>query len=363
MIEDGNGNLLTTEVEALVNTVNTVGVMGKGIALQFKRAYPANFRAYRAACAQGEVRVGHVWAFDTGVLGPRRYILNFPTKQHWRTPSRLADVAAGLDSLVFVVRELGITSIAIPALGCGNGGLDWADVRPLIEQACARMPGVRAVIFAPEGAPAPGEMPNATPRPKLTITRALLLTAIVRYFRRAAAQEVREGISELEIQKLAYFLQVLGTPLKLDFTRGKYGPYSPGLSRVLDALEGHYLSGIGDRSAPVTDFAPINLTPSSSEEAEATIDGHPDSQDVLDRLLELVDGFETPYSLELLATVHFASVQEPATADPAALTRRVSRWSIRKARMFTDRHIQLATRHLEQHSLLPRSPMSDVAVS
>ena len=153
MIEEGRGNLLEADVNALVNTVNIVGVMGKGIALQFKRAFPANFRAYREACQRGEIRLGHVWTFDTGVLGSRRYILNFPTKGHWRDQSRIEDIRAGLDSLVATVAERGIGSVAIPALGCGNGGLEWHDVRPLIEGACARIPGVRAMIFPPEGMP------------------------------------------------------------------------------------------------------------------------------------------------------------------------------------------------------------------
>lgn len=117
MIVDGTGNLWTADVEALVNTVNTVGVMGKGIALQFKRAFPANFRAYQAACKRGDVQLERVWTFDTGVLGPRRYVLNFPTKQHWRSASRLEDISAGLGSLVRTVGELGIKSVAIPALG------------------------------------------------------------------------------------------------------------------------------------------------------------------------------------------------------------------------------------------------------
>lgn len=152
MIEEGSGNLLTAEVDALVNTVNTVGVMGKGIALQFKRAYPANFSAYRAACDRGEIQPGRMFVVDTAVNGPRKYIVNFPTKRHWKSNSRLEDISAGLDDLVRVVREQGIRSIAIPALGCGNGGLDWQVVRPLIEQACARTPDVRAVIFPPAGA-------------------------------------------------------------------------------------------------------------------------------------------------------------------------------------------------------------------
>jgi hypothetical protein len=181
---------------------------------------------------KGDVQLGRVWTFDTGVIGPRRYIINFPTKKHWRSGSRLEDVAAGLDSLVDAVTELGVTSVAIPALGCGNGGLAWEDVRPLIERACGRMTDVRAVIYPPEGPPSPQAMPSAMPRPPLNQSRALLLSAISRYLERARLQEVREGISELEIQKLAYFLQVLGAPLRLEFVRGTYGPYAPAYRAV-----------------------------------------------------------------------------------------------------------------------------------
>ena len=355
MIEPGTGNLLTSDVEALVNTVNTVGVMGKGIALQFKRAFPANFRAYQAACERGDVRLGHVWAFDTGVLGPRRYVLNFPTKQHWRSSSRVEDVSAGLESLVTTVGELGIKSIAIPALGCGNGGLSWDEVRPLIEQACARMPDVRAVVYAPAGAPSPQAMPNATPQPPLTRSRALLVAAISRYLERARLQEVRNGISELEIQKLAYFLQALGAPLRLDFVRGTYGPYAPALGQTLDAMEGHHLTGLGDRSARVTEFVPINPLRDSAEAADNLLRRHGDDQGRLDALLRLVEGFETPYSLELLATVHFASTHNPETDDPRALADRVASWSLRKARMFTPRHVALAAQRLAEVRLLPTS--------
>ncbi|WP_250001596.1 macro domain-containing protein [Actinoplanes sp. M2I2] len=355
MIEPGTGNLLTSDVEALVNTVNTVGVMGKGIALQFKRAFPANFRAYQAACKRGDVRLGHVWAFDTGVLGPRRFVLNFPTKQHWRSPSRLEDVSAGLESLVRTVDEFGIKSIAIPALGCGNGGLSWDQVRPLIEQACAHMPDVRAVIFAPTGAPSPQAMPNATPQPPLTRPRALLVAAISRYLERARLQEVRNGISELEVQKLAYFLQTLGASLRLDFVRGTYGPYAPALGQTLDAMEGHHLTGLGDRSARVTEFVPINPLPESAEAADKVLSRHGDDQERLHALLRLVEGFETPYSLELLATVHFASTHSPETADPRVLAERVASWSLRKARMFTPRHVALAAQRLAEVRLLPTS--------
>lgn len=287
------------------------------------------------------------------MLGPRRFVLNFPTKRHWRNASRLEDIAAGLDSLVEVVHEHGIKSVAIPALGCGNGGLEWSEVRPLIERACARMPGVRAVIFAPEGPPDPASMPNATPRPALNPARALLLVAVARYLDRARLQEVRDGISELEIQKLAYFLQVLGAPLQLTFVRGTYGPYAQGLSHVLDTLEGHHLTGLGDRSARVTDFAPINPIPESINAAVALIDHDSPDWLLLDTLLGLLDGFETPYSLELLATVHFASVHEPHTAEPDELADRVVSWSLRKARMFTGKHVRVAASRLAEKRLLP----------
>ncbi|MDG4764325.1 macro domain-containing protein [Solwaraspora sp. WMMD406] len=353
MIEDGHGNLLTADTDALVNTVNTVGVMGKGIALQFKRAYPENFRSYQAACKRGEVRLGRMFVVDRGIVGPRRYIINFPTKKHWRNPSKIDDIRAGLADLVDVVSRYEIGSIAIPALGCGNGGLDWAEIRPMIEDACRRMPQIRAVIFAPEGAPPPESMPDATPRPKLTDLRALLVAAIGAYLDRARLQEFRDGISELEVQKLAYLLQIAGAPLNLKFVRGRYGPYSESLTRVLATLEGHFLTGLGDRSARVTEFAPIKPLTGGYEAASESVKTNPKSLSQLNLVLDVVDGFESPYSLELLATVHFAAAQPPPTGDVTELTRRVTAWSLRKARLFTDAHVQLAAARLAEHRLLP----------
>jgi O-acetyl-ADP-ribose deacetylase (regulator of RNase III) len=135
MIEDGAGNLLEADVEALVNTVNTVGYMGKGIALQFKQAYPENFAAYAQAVRRGEVQPGRMLVVPTGFVTNPRYIINFPTKRHWRGQSRMEDIEAGLEALVFEIKRLELRSIAIPPLGCGNGGLDWADVKPRVVRA------------------------------------------------------------------------------------------------------------------------------------------------------------------------------------------------------------------------------------
>jgi hypothetical protein len=214
------------------------------------------------------------------------------------------------------------------------------------------MGDVRVMIFAPEGPPPPDAMPIATPKPPLTLLRAVLLGAIGRYADRARLQEIRDGISELEIQKIAYFLQLLGTPLRLAFSRGRYGPYAARLSHVLDALEGHYLTGVGDRSARVTELSPINPLPGSLDVAGELLDRHPAEVARVDAMLRLVDGFETPYSLELLATVHYASVQPPATDDPAVLADRVTGWSLRKARLFTPEHVRIAAAQLGAHGLL-----------
>ncbi|MEU8044364.1 macro domain-containing protein [Micromonospora echinofusca] len=149
MISIRHGDLLDADVEALVNPVNTVGVMGKGLALAFKRAHPANFNAYRAACAAGTVRLGQMFVYDSGTPGRHRYVVNFPTKGHWRSSSRLADIEAGLPDLVGVLRDNRVASVAVPALGCGNGGLDWAVVRPLIEAALVDLPDVEVSLYEP----------------------------------------------------------------------------------------------------------------------------------------------------------------------------------------------------------------------
>src|SRR5277367_6324686 len=175
MIEHTHGNIIEADAEALVNTVNTVGVMGKGIALQFRQAFPENYAAYVVACKHKDVKPGHVMLFDTGRFENPRFILNFPTKRHWKGKSRIEDIEAGLKDLVATVRKHAIRSIAIPPLGCGNGGLNWSDVRPIIEHAVCELAHVRVLLFGPDGAPAPEEMKIRTAPPRMTDGRASLI--------------------------------------------------------------------------------------------------------------------------------------------------------------------------------------------
>ncbi|UZQ54536.1 macro domain-containing protein [Trichothermofontia sichuanensis B231] len=242
MIEFRQGNLLEAKAEALVNTVNCVGVMGKGIALQFKQAFPENFKQYKQACDRGEVQPGRMFTVATGTLFNPRYIINFPTKRHWRGKSRLEDIEVGLEALVAEVRRLGIQSIAIPPLGCGNGGLDWAVVKPLIVDTFADLPTVTVLIFEPVGAPTAAPVQVSTQRPKMTRGRALVIALLDRY----GIPGYRLG--RLEAQKLAYFLQVAGEPLRLKYVKHPYGPYADNLNHALQDIEGHYIQGYGDRS-------------------------------------------------------------------------------------------------------------------
>lgn len=342
MIQYTSGNLLEADVDALVNTVNSVGFMGKGIALQFRQAFPANYLAYRSACQAGRVQPGRMFIFETrAVIGPS-YIINFPTKRHWKGKSKLADIEAGLTALVEDVTRLGIRSLAIPPLGCGLGGLSWSDVRPRIEQAFSALPDVRVELFAPTGAPDAKTMPVHTPAPKMTRARALFITLMDLY------SVMADRLTLLEIQKLAYFLQESGEPLRLRYAAGTYGPYAENLNKVLQTLEGHFTRGYGDSPHPDRD---IELLPGAIEVAHGLLEqqADPACRGRLQQVAELIEGFETPYGMELLSSVHWVVRHgvPPARVDEEVVTA-VHGWNERKRRMFPEKHILVSLRRLTE---------------
>ena len=349
MIEVGQGNLLEADVEALVNTVNCDGFMGKGIALQFKQAFPENFRAYQKACRAGEVAIGRMFVFDNGRLFHPYFIVNFPTKKHWRSKSRIEDIETGLEALVEQVRQLGIRSIAVPPLGCGLGGLDWRDVGPRIEAAFSALSHVRLVVFEPVGTPDAKTMPVRTERPVMTRARGLYIKLMETY----AALDYSRTL--LEVQKLAYFLQAAGEPLRLRFKAEQYGPYAANLNKVLEALEGHFIRGYGDRQKP---DAEIELLPGATREADAFLRKNNASLDRLDAVAKLIEGYETPYGMELLATVHWTahkgvgSVSLPASTPDEAVEQ-VQAWNLRKQQLFEPEHIRVAWKSLQAFGWLP----------
>jgi O-acetyl-ADP-ribose deacetylase (regulator of RNase III) len=339
MIEITKGNLLEADVEALVNTVNCVGFMGKGIALQFKQAFPENFEAYQKDCKAKKVRPGKMLVYETGEIFNPKYIINFPTKRHWRGSSKIEDIAAGLKMLIEEIKHYKIKSVAVPPLGCGLGGLDWNVVRPMIEKSFEEIPEVKVLLYAPKGAPDAKEMPVRTGRPKLTDARALFLKLMEQYLISAYR------LTLLEIQKLAYFLQEAGEPLRLKYEAGLYGPYAHNLNKVLEILEGHFIRGYGDSQKPDVE---LELLPRAIDEANTYLASNKNSIERLMKVARIIEGFETPYGMELLSSVHWVAIhnETPAKDEESAIAQ-IYAWNDRKRNMFKPGHIQIAWRRLQ----------------
>ena len=344
MIEYKTGDLLAEKADALINTVNCVGHMGAGIALQFKKAWPENYRAYAAACRDGEVQPGRMFVFETHQLAPPRYIINFPTKRHWRGRSRLEDIDAGLEALAAEIRRLDLSSVAVPPLGAGLGGLPWKDVRGRIERALGALAEIRVVVFEPHGTPQHARGRRAKRKPRMTPGRAALLALMDRYL----AGMLDPFVSLLEVHKLMYFMQEAGEPLKLKMEKGPYGPYAENLRHVLNEVEGYFITGYGmGGDAP---NKTLELAPGAVEEARIALAEKPETAQRLERVAMLVEGFESPFGLELLSTVHWVATREGASSDDEA-TARTYEWGPRKRR-FRPHQIALAGRVLSEQGWL-----------
>ena len=343
MIEYKQGNLLEENTEALVNTVNCVGVMGKGIALQFKQAFPDNFQQYKKACNKKEVQPGQMFLTSTGKLFPK-YIINFPTKRHWRGKSKIEDIESGLTALVESVKQFNIKSIAIPPLGCGNGGLNWKQVKPMIANTFAELPDVQVVIFEPGGAPVADKIKVATKKPKMTLARALFIRLLEIY------EIPGYRLTKLEIQKLAYFLQEAQEPLKLSYRKHHFGPYADNLNHVLQALDGHFIRGYGDRSQK----SQMYVLPEGKKAAQIFLEQHPEASKRLNRVSNLINGFETPYGMEMLATIHWVATKEDTQAaeDCEKAIELVQEWNERKRELFKPSHLRKAWARLKQQDWL-----------
>jgi len=352
MIEYTHGNLLEAPAEALINTVNEVGVMGKGVALMFRDQFPENTRAYEQACKAGEIRVGRMFVTATDALVGPRWIINFPTKKHWRHPSKLEWVREGLRDLVQVIRDKGIGSVALPPLGCGNGGLEWEQVRREIEAALAEVPEVQALVFAPTSA-----YQNAPKREgieALTPARALIAELVRRY------SVLGLECTNLEVQKLAWFLHRmverlrLPDPLDLRFAANKFGPYADRLRHLLNGLDGSYLHC----EKRLSDAGPLDLIrfeDSKREAVETYLQGNEVSAylPALEETANVIDGFESPLGMELLATVDWLLSKEGCEPRVDSIRARLSHWpggsaaARRKHKLFDDRLIGLAVDRLK----------------
>lgn len=350
MIMFTQGNLLEAPVDALVNTVNTVGVMGKGIALMFRERFEINHRLYVAACRAGQVEVGRMFVTETGELSGPKWIVNFPTKQHWRAPSRMQWIVDGLRDLRRVIVEHDIRSLAIPPLGAGNGGLDWSGVRAEIEKQLADLTDVDIVVYEPT--PKYQNVAKRAGVEKLTPARALIADLVRRYW------QLGIECSLLEIQKLAWFMQRaverqpgLANPLQLEFKPDRYGPYDRKLGFVLNDLDGSYLhceKRIADAGA--LDVIWFDDARADRLQAYLTTEAK-DWLQALEDTARVIDGFESPFGMELLASVDWLLSREGVEPTVEAVREGLRQWPVagageRKDRLFDDRVVGIALERL-----------------
>lgn len=336
MLTYKTGNILEDKSEALVNTVNTVGIMGKGIALAFKKSFPENFKAYLKAVKEDNFKIGMVQVVPSHQILPK-YIINFPTKIHWRQPSKLSYIEEGLNALVDAIKKYEIKSIAIPPLGCGNGNLDWKEVKPLIEKYLSDISqSIAVTVFEP------GYNDQVALQKKdirLTPARAMLLHLLNQY------QVLGYSINLLVAQKVSYFLQKAGEPLNLKFEKGPYGPYAHRLQHLLNHLNGTYIRFKPQDTKPGTTIKFVEeKLPDIEKYVQASL--NEEQQKKIEKVIKLMQGFETPFGMELLATVDFVKSQNPNHTLPDIQTQ-IHNWTNRKRDLMKPHHITVAYNRLQ----------------
>ena len=331
MIEYKNGDILREDVEAIVNTVNCVGIMGRGLALQFKNKFPQNFKEYQLACKNKEVQLGKMFVHQTGQLINPKYIINFPTKGHWKQNSKIEDISNGLDDLITIIEKYSIKSIAIPPLGSGLGGLDWKMVKKLIEK---KLKNINCTVILFEPLEQKIEKSITKEIPKMTAGRAALIGLMDRYLQGL----MDPFISLIEVHKLMYFMQESGEELRLKYKKAQFGPYADNLRHVLNTIEGHFISGYEDGGDAPT--KQLKLIPKAVEDAKNYLTNKKNTNENFVKVAKLVDGFETPFGLELLSTVHWVVKNENASNLEEVISK-IYNWNERK-KQFSEKQIKIA---------------------
>ena len=342
-IEYKIGYMFDEPTEAIVNTVNCVGVMGKGVALEFKRRWPENFKEYKQACADKKLVPGQMLVFDNSQLfgaEKHRFLINFPTKRHWRSSSKIDDNESGLTDFVKQVHRLKIQSVTLPALGCGNGGLEWSEVKLLVEEAVSALPEVRFVVFCPAEQQTQSEQIDAPD--ELTIPRASLLVAFTeleKYF--------GGHLTRLTAQKIAYFLQVLGIDFGLEFSKEQYGPYSKSLHLAFKAMEKRrYIEGY------MSDERKIIVSHGAYSASDEYLKSKNfDISNTMAKLSLLVEGYESPYGMELLSSVHFLAVTKRISTQ-SDMSAALKSWNEHKESSFPEQAVSAALERLKDDQLI-----------
>lgn len=347
MIHYKTGNLLDSEAEALVNTVNTVGIMGKGIALQFKNMFPNNFKLYVQACKNKEIKIGQLLVTEeVALLAGKKIIINFPTKTNWRLPSEYQYIEIGLTELVKVISDKNIKSIAIPPLGSGNGGLDWNKVKLILDKHLADL-DCDIYIYEPSVAI---QEALKKERVKLTPARAMLLSVLYELVRNG------EFVSEFSSEKIAYFLQRFGAKqaFNLEFQSNFYGPYSGKVKHVLYYLNGSYIMGYSSKDKKP--FEELGLILDAELEVNEFLNKpeHVFFKNIVEKTKSFLKGFYSTFGLELLSTIDFI-IYEKNVKTSETIMRELENWSERKKTLFKNpKFIQIAIKNLELHLYLEK---------
>jgi len=338
MIKYIKGNILESNAEAIVNTVNTVGVMGKGIALQFKKAFPNNYKKYKEVCDSGAFSIGDlIVTKDTNLSIGEKLIINFPTKTDWRKTSEYSFIEKGIDKLIEVIGQYNIKSIAIPPLGAGNGGLNWEKVKDILELKLQYM-DIDIIIYEPTDFI---KEKLKKERVKLTPARALLLYVLYDLIKQG------EYVSEFSSEKVCYFLQKFGAKkyFKLDFKQNFYGPYSGKVRFLLNVLNGSYLMGYSDMNKKP--FEPLTLIADGYEEVKSYIENKPELFEIANKTIEFLRGFYSDFALEMLSSVDFVA-NKNKSFEKELIKSELENWSYRKSNMFQNpKYLDVSIKQLQ----------------
>lgn len=339
-----SGDIFADQSEAIINTVNCVGVMGKGVALEFKRRWPENYAIYKKACESKSLRPGTLLIFDRQTLLDThlpRYLVNFPTKDHWRAKSKISYIEDGLDRLRIEIRDRKIKSVAMPPLGCGNGGLDWQVVKPIILEKLQDLEGVDITVYEPTSESNRDHPEHIVTGLEMTLPRAQLLSTL------SNLEPIFGGsFDQFSIQKIVYFMKKIGFNLNIDFLNTQHGPHSEALNRAFIAFE-----KFGMISGYTDDPENTHVTNRGYAISEEYLQLHnQDISKLINNLSRLVQGFETPYGLELLSKVHATFSKD--LNNPEKIYNHIKNDRNIKGSEFDDRNVMLAFERLKSDHML-----------
>jgi O-acetyl-ADP-ribose deacetylase (regulator of RNase III) len=363
------GDLFHSHAQTLVNTVNCVGVMGKGIALGFKQRFPEMYDDYERRCQRKEVRLGHPYVYKQD---NQPWVLNFPTKDHWRGVSRISDIARGLEFLAAHYKEWGITSLAVPPLGCGNGQLDWTVVGPTLYRYLSKLE-IPVELYAPDKTPKEqltlgflqGEKASEAeaPRDREPLRVDAWAVAIVGVLSRIAREPFHRPIGRVSFQKIAYFLSEAGLPTELKYERGSYGPFSPQLKSILGRLINNGLVVEVERKGGMFEVKP---GPTYRDAREHFKNQLREWVPMIERVADLLLRFPTTADLEIGATAVFVAKKLMGDTGSVATEREVFEgvmtWKAKRRPPVNPDHVALAVRELAVMGWITVRPSADLPV-